>query len=154
MVSSVNDDGYVPADGYQKYEAGTPNISGGIGLGAAVEFLTGIGMEQIEAHERKLTDLMISGLAKIPGVTLYSCKDPKNRIGVVSFTVEGFAPHEIAEHLDDEHGIEIRSGLHCAEPLMRYLSAEKGTARACISFYNTESEVNTLVAVIRELAGN
>ncbi|MDD2803735.1 MAG: aminotransferase class V-fold PLP-dependent enzyme, partial [Methanocorpusculum sp.] len=154
MVSSVNDDGYVPADGYQKYEAGTPNISGGIGLAAAVEFLTGIGMEQIEAHERKLTDLMISGLAKIPGVTLYSCKDPKNRIGVVSFTVEGFAPHEIAEHLDDEHGIEIRSGLHCAEPLMRYLSAEKGTARACISFYNTESEVNTLVAVIRELAGN
>lgn len=154
MVSSVNDDGYVPADGYQKYEAGTPNISGGIGLAAAVEFLTGIGMEQIEAHERKLTDLMISGLAKIPGVTLYSCKDPKNRIGVVSFTVEGFAPHEIAEQLDDEHGIEIRSGLHCAEPLMRYLSAEKGTARACISFYNTESEVNTLVAVIRELAGN
>ncbi|WP_319378906.1 aminotransferase class V-fold PLP-dependent enzyme [uncultured Methanocorpusculum sp.] len=153
MVESVTEDGYVPAEGYHKYEAGTPNVSGGIGLGAAVEFLSGIGMDHIEAHERKLTDMLIDGLAAIPGVTLYSCRDKDQRIGVVSFTVEGFAPHEIAEWLDDEHGIEIRSGLHCAEPLMRYLSAEKGTARACTSFYNTESEVNTFIAVIRELAG-
>ncbi|ABN07291.1 aminotransferase, class V [Methanocorpusculum labreanum Z] len=154
MVESVTEDGYVPAEGYHKYEAGTPNVSGGIGLGAAVEFLSGIVMDHIEAHERKLTDMLIDGLAAIPGVTLYCCRDKTQRIGVVSFTVEGFAPHEIAEWLDDEHGIEIRSGLHCAEPLMQYLSAEKGTARACISFYNTESEVNTFIAVIRELTGN
>ncbi len=153
MVESVTEDGYVPAEGYHKYEAGTPNVSGGIGLGAAVEFLSNIGMKHIEAHERKLTDMLIDGLAAIPGVTHYACRDRNRRIGVVSFTVEGFAPHEIAEWLDDEHGIEIRSGMHCAEPLMRYLSAEKGTARACISFYNTESEVNTFIAVIRELTG-
>ncbi len=153
MVESVTDTGYVAAGGYQKYEAGTPNVSGGIGLGAAVEFLSNIGMKNIEAHERKLTDMLIDGLSGIPGVTLYSCRDRNWRIGVVSFTVEGFAPHEIAEWLDDEHGIEIRSGMHCAEPLMRYLSAEKGAARACISFYNTESEVNTFIAVIRELTG-
>ncbi len=153
MVESVTDTGYVPAEGYHKYEAGTPNVSGGIGLGAAVEFLSGIGMDHIEAHERKLTDMLIDGLAAIPGVTLYSCRDKDRRIGVVSFTVEGFASHEITEWLDDEHGIEIRSSMHCAEPLMRYLSAEKGTARACISFYNTENEVNTFIAVIRELTG-
>ncbi len=153
MVESVSDDGFVPAAGYQKYEAGTPNVSGGIGLGAAVDFLNEIGMEHIEAHERKLTDILIDGLTGIPGVTVYSCRNPKSRIGVVSFTVDGFDPHEIAEWLDDEHGIEIRSGMHCAEPLMRYLGAEKGTARACISFYNTESEVRTLAAMIRDLAG-
>ncbi|HKL97402.1 MAG TPA: aminotransferase class V-fold PLP-dependent enzyme, partial [Methanocorpusculum sp.] len=152
MVEHVFDEGYTSAEGYQKYEAGTPNISGGIGLGAAVEFLTEIGMKQIEAHERKLTDLLVDGLSKIPGVTLYSCRDPAHRIGVVSFTIEGFSPHEIAEWLDDEHGIEIRSGMHCAEPLMRYLVAENGTARVCISLYNTESEVNTFIAVIREFA--
>ncbi len=153
MVESVTETGYVPAGGYQKYEAGTPNVSGCIGLGAAVEFLSSIGMKNIEARERKLTDMLIDRLSAIPGVTLYSCRDRNRRIGVVSFTVEGFAPHEIAEWLDDEHGIEIRSGMHCAEPLMRYLSAEKGTARACISFYNTENEVNTFIAVIRELTG-
>ncbi|MDD3257420.1 MAG: aminotransferase class V-fold PLP-dependent enzyme, partial [Methanocorpusculum sp.] len=153
MVESVSDDGFVPAAGYQKYEAGTPNVSGGIGLGAAVDFLNEIGMEHIEAHERKLTDILIDGLTGIPGVTVYSCRNPMSRIGVVSFTVDGFDPHEIAEWLDDEHGIEIRSGMHCAEPLMRYLGAEKGTARACISFYNTESEVRTLTAMIRDLAG-
>ncbi len=153
MVESVSDDDFVPAKGYQKYEAGTPNVSGGIGLGAAVDFLSNIGMKHVEARERKLTDLLIDGLTGIPGVTLYSCKNPESRIGVVSFTVDGFEPHEIAEWLDDEHGIAIRSGMHCAEPLMHYLGAEKGTARACISFYNTESEVRTLAAMIKELAG-
>ena len=153
MVESVSDDDFVPAKGYQKYEAGTPNVSGGIGLGAAVDFLSAIGMKHVEARERKLTDLLIDGLTGIPGVTLYSCKNPESRIGVVSFTVDGFEPHEIAEWLDDEHGIAIRSGMHCAEPLMHYLGAEKGTARACISFYNTESEVRTLAAMIKELAG-
>ncbi|NLC90721.1 MAG: cysteine desulfurase [Methanocorpusculum parvum] len=153
MVESVSDDDFVPAKGYQKYEAGTPNVSGGIGLGAAVDFLSNIGMKHVEARERKLTDLLIDGLTGIPGVTLYSCKNPESRIGVVSFTVDGFEPHEIAEWLDDEHGIAIRSGMHCAEPLMHYLGAEKGTARACISFYNTESEVKTLAAMIKELIG-
>lgn len=153
MVESVSDDDFVPAKGYQKYEAGTPNVSGGIGLGAAVDFLSNIGMKHVEARERKLTDLLIDGLTGIPGVTLYSCKNPESRIGVVSFTVDGFEPHEIAEWLDDKHGIAIRSGMHCAEPLMHYLGAEKGTARACISFYNTESEVKTLAAMIKELIG-
>ncbi|MDO5846503.1 MAG: aminotransferase class V-fold PLP-dependent enzyme, partial [Methanocorpusculum sp.] len=151
MVESVSDDGYVPASGYARYEAGTQNISGGIGLGAAVDYLNTIGMASVAQRERELTDLLVDGLAKIPGVTLYACADPKARIGAVSFTVEGFEPHEVAAWLDEEHAIAVRSGMHCAEPLMRRLGAAHGTVRASLAFYNTESEVNTLVSVIREL---
>ena len=151
MVESVSDDGYVPAKGYAKYESGTPNISGGIGLGAAVDYLEGLGMDAVAARERKLTDLLIEGLEKIEGVTVYACRDANARVGAVSFSVNGVHPHEVSAWLDEEHGIAVRSGMHCAEPLMRRLGASEGTVRATLSFYNTESEVNTLVSVIREL---
>ena len=151
MVESVSDDSFVPAAGYAKYEAGTPNVSGGIGLGAAVDYLENIGMDAVSARERKLTDLLIDGLEKIEGVTIYACRDADARVGAVSFSIEGVHPHEVSAWLDEEHGIAVRSGMHCAEPLMRRLGAENGTVRATVSFYNTESEINTLVSVIREL---
>ena len=151
MVESVSDDSFVPASGYAKYEAGTPNVSGGIGLGAAVDYLENVGMDAVSARERKLTDLLIDGLEKIEGVTVYACRDADARVGAVSFSIEGVHPHEVSAWLDEEHGIAVRSGMHCAEPLMRRLGAENGTVRATVSFYNTESEINTLVSVIREL---
>lgn len=151
MVESVSDDSYVPAKGYAKYESGTPNISGGIGLAAAVDYLEALGMDAVHAREKKLTDLLIEGLEKIEGVELFACKDANSRVGAVSFNVPGVHPHELSAWLDEEHGIAVRSGMHCAEPLMRRLGASNGTVRASLSFYNTESEVNTLVSVIREL---
>ena len=151
MVESVSDDSYVPAKGYAKYESGTPNISGGIGLAAAVDYLEALGMDAVSAREKKLTDLLIEGLEKIEGVTLYACRDADSRVGAVSFNVEGVHPHELSAWLDEEHAIAVRSGMHCAEPLMRRLGAANGTVRASLSFYNTESEVNTLISVIREL---
>ena len=151
MVESVSDNGYVPVSGYAKYEAGTPNISGGIGLGAAVDYLEGLGMDAVSARERKLTDMLVEGLEKIDGVTVYACRNPEARVGAVSFTIEGVHPHEVSAWLDEEHGIAVRSGMHCAEPLMRRLGTADGTIRATVSFYNTESEVNTLISVIREL---
>ena len=151
MVESVSDDSYVPAKGYAKYESGTPNISGGIGLAAAVDYLEALGMDAVSAREKKLTNLLIEGLEKIEGVTLYACRDADSRVGAVSFNVEGVHPHELSAWLDEEHAIAVRSGMHCAEPLMRRLGAANGTVRASLSFYNTESEVNTLISVIREL---
>ncbi|MDO5844973.1 MAG: aminotransferase class V-fold PLP-dependent enzyme [Methanocorpusculum sp.] len=153
MIESVSDDSYVPAEGFRKYEAGTPNVSGFIGLGEAVDYLEKIGMEDIERRERYLTDMLIDGLCEIKGVHVHSCKKSSARIGAVSFTVDGYNPHEIAEWLDEEHSICVRSGFHCAEPLMRYLGLLNGTVRASLSFYNTESEIKTLIAVLKDLAG-
>ncbi len=151
MVESVSDTGYVPAKGYEKYEAGTPNISGGIGLGAAADYLTSIGMDAVENRERHLTSQLIAALEKIDGVQLYCAKNPVMRIGAVSFTLKGISPHEAAAVLDDEYGIAVRSGMHHAEPLMRRLGAMEGTIRATPAFYNTETEISMLAAAVREL---
>ena len=151
MVEHVTDDGFTLADGFHKYEAGTPNISGGIGLGEAAGFLREIGMQQIEDRERALCTRLIEHLSRIPGVRLYTPDDPSQRIGVVSFTIDGIPPHEAAAYLDEEGGIMVRSGMHCAEPLMQYLGCPEGTIRASIAFYTTESEVDTFAATIREL---
>ena len=151
MVESVSDTSYVAKSGYAKYEAGTPNISGGIGFGAAADYLTEIGMEKVEARERELTNQLICALEKIKGVHLFCAKDAANRVGAVSFTLEGIEPHEAAAVLDEEYGIAVRSGMHCAEPLMRALGAESGTIRATPAFYNTESEINLLAAAVREM---
>ena len=151
MVEHVTDDGFTPAEGFHRYEAGTPNIAGGIGLGEAAEFLQEIGMPQIEARERELSCRLIEKLSAIPGVRVYAPSDPVMRIGVVSFTIDGISPHEAAQYLDDEGGILVRSGMHCAEPLMRYLGCPEGTLRASLAFYNTESEIDTLAATVREM---
>ena len=151
MVESVSDTDYVPVKGYAKYEAGTPNISGGIGFGAAADYLSEIGMDAVEAREKKLTSLLITALEKIKGVHLFCAKNEACRIGAVSFTLDGIAPHEAAVTLDEEYGIAVRSGMHCAEPLMRRLGAASGTIRATPAFYNTESEVNMLAAAVREM---
>ncbi|MDD5188505.1 MAG: aminotransferase class V-fold PLP-dependent enzyme, partial [Methanoregula sp.] len=152
MVESLTSDGYVAAEGYQKYEAGTPNIGGGIALGAAVEYLTAIGMEKIRRHEERLTSRLIDGLTKITRVHLYVPPLPASRIGVVSFTVDGFHPHEVAQHLDETADIMVRSGHHCCIPLMERLGLPAGTVRASLALYTTEQEIDLLVAALDELA--
>jgi len=151
MVESVSDDGYEIKEGYAGYEAGTPNISGAIGLGATVDYLSGIGMESVEKRVKLLSSLLIDGLKKIPEIHLFCSGDRSMQGSSVSFVVDGYSPNEVASWLDDEHAIAVRSGFHCCEPLMRRIGCPHGTVRASIAFYNTESEVNTLVSVLREL---
>ncbi len=126
-----------------KFEAGTPNIAGAIGLGAAVDYLLGIGMENVRDHEIDLVEYAINRLSGIQDVRLFGPKDPRKRGGVISFNVGNVHAHDVASILDEE-GIAIRSGHHCAQPLMGFLGIESA-ARASFYIYNTKEEVDRLV---------
>ena len=152
MVASVTSDGYVPAEGYLRYEAGTPNISGGIALGAAVDYLSAIGMDRIHRHEERLTARLIEGLSAIEGVRVYAGKRPDARIGVVSFIIDGVHPQEAAQMLDEEADIMVRSGHHCCQPLMDYLGLPEGTVRASLAAFTTEQEIDLLIAAVDEIS--
>jgi len=151
MIETVTAEGYTPVEGYQKYEAGTPNIAGGIGLGAATDYLTAIGMDKIREHEERITTRLIDGLLKINRVRVYAPAQQASRIGVVSFTIDGLHPHEVAQQLDEGSDIMVRSGHHCCQPLMDYLGLTEGTVRASLALYNIEQEVDLLIAAIDEI---
>lgn len=123
-----------------KHEAGTPIIGGAIGLGAAIDFLEDLGLENIEAHEHKLVQYAMERLSEVDGVTIYG---PKHRAGLVTFNIDDVHPHDVATVLDVE-GIAVRAGHHCAQPLMRWLKVS-ATARASFYLYNTEEEVDAFV---------
>jgi cysteine desulfurase/selenocysteine lyase len=127
----------------QKFEAGTPNIAGAVGLGAAVGFLREVGMDAIVAHERMLVGYAMDLLREVADVTVFGPEDPAERSGVVSFAVGDIHPHDLATILDSE-GVAIRAGHHCAQPLMRRLGVA-ATARASFYLYNTTEEVDALV---------
>ncbi len=127
-----------------RFEAGTPHISGGIGLGAAVDYLDRIGRERIAAHEDELARYAVERLASVPGLRLIG--RPKQRAGAVSFVMDDVHPHDIGTILDS-NGIAIRAGHHCAQPLMRRFGVA-ATARASFGLYNTRSEVDALVAAL------
>lgn len=150
MVESVTDEGIITAEGYQRYEAGTPNISGGIGLGIAVDYLQKMGMNAIHDHESALTTHLINGLKGFEKIRVYAPAEPETRIGVVSFTVEGMHPHEVAQALD-EQDILVRSGHHCCQPLMHTLALREGTVRVSIALYTTKEEIDLLLATLKEI---
>jgi cysteine desulfurase/selenocysteine lyase len=126
-----------------KFEAGTPIIAGAIGLGAAIDFLEQLGLDQIEAHEHKLAQYALEQLSQVEGITIYG---PKHRAGLVTFNIEDVHPHDVATVLDAE-GIAVRAGHHCAQPLMKWLKVS-ATARASFYLYNTEEEIDKLVTGI------
>jgi cysteine desulfurase / selenocysteine lyase len=130
-----------------KFEAGTPNVADAVGLAAAVDYLDGIGMDRVHRHEQELSSLADERLRALPGVTIHG-PAPRDRSGVVSFTVEGIHPHDLATILD-ERGVCIRAGHHCAQPLMRRLDVA-ATARASFYIYNDASDVDALVDGVRE----
>jgi cysteine desulfurase / selenocysteine lyase len=132
-----------------KFEAGTPPIAEAVGLGAAVEYLDGLGMERVRAHERALTAYMLERLAQVPGLRVVGPPEADARGGLASFTIEGMHPHDIAE-LCDRAGVCIRAGHHCAQPLMRCLGVS-ATARASVGVYNDASDVDALIDAL--LAG-
>jgi cysteine desulfurase/selenocysteine lyase len=126
-----------------KFEAGTPNISGVIGLGVAVDYLLKIGMDKVREHDIELTTYATNKLSKVDGVTIYGPSDVKKRGGVVAFNVGSVHAHDVASILDGE-GVAIRSGHHCAQPLMDFLNITS-CARASFYVYNTKDEVDSLV---------
>ena len=131
-----------------KFEAGTPNIAGGIGLGAAVDYLTEIGMDEIHAYEQSLVDYVMPKLKAIEGVTVYGPQDPKDHTGVIAFNIEGLHPHDVATALDME-GVAVRAGHHCAQPLLKYLNVP-ATARASFYFYHTNKDADRLIDAIHK----
>ena len=132
----------------QRFEAGTQMTSQVVGLGEAVRFLTEIGMEDIQAHERKLTEYALEQMQAIDGLRIAGPLTADNRGGAIAFTVEGVHPHDLGQVLDSE-GVAIRTGHHCAWPAHRGLNLQS-TSRASFYLYNTMDEVDTLVSSIRK----
>ncbi|WP_010676450.1 cysteine desulfurase [Bacillus timonensis] len=123
-----------------KFEAGTPIIAGAIGLGAAIDFLEDVGLDNILEYEHKLANYAMERLSQVEGLTIYG---PKHRAGLVTFNIEDVHPHDVATVLDAD-GIAVRAGHHCAQPLMKWLKVS-ATARASFYLYNTEEEIDKLV---------
>jgi cysteine desulfurase / selenocysteine lyase len=136
------------ADVPHKFEAGTPPIAEAVGFGAAVDYLTAIGMHEVRDHEMSLTRYALDRLAEVPDLTVYGPTDLAARGGTVSFTLADIHPHDLATILD-QHGVAVRAGHHCAKPLMRVLDVP-ATARASFYVYNVEQEVDVLVEALHE----
>ncbi|MGW4423735.1 cysteine desulfurase [Streptosporangium sp. NPDC004631] len=133
---------YAPAP--HKFEAGTPPIVEAVGLGAAVDYLSGIGMDAVARHERELTGYALGALGEIPGLRVVGPRDLDDRGGTVSFTLEGIHPHDVGQILDDHFGVAVRVGHHCARPLhLRF--GIPATTRASFYLYNTPAEIDALV---------
>ena len=133
----------------ERFEAGTPNVSGAIGLGAAVEYLNKIGMNRIEEHERELTRYMLEELDKLEDIFIYGPKEIENKVGVVSFNIKNKDRDDVGVYLSDKN-IYVRTGHHCAQPLMKVLGV-KGTIRASLYLYNTYEEIDHMIKAIKEL---
>jgi cysteine desulfurase/selenocysteine lyase len=127
-----------------KFEAGTPDIAGAIGLGAAVRYVRGIGFDAIARHEKVMIQAAVDGLSRVEGLTVVGT--PRERAGLVSFVMDGIHPHDIGTIVDRE-GVAIRTGHHCAQPVMDRFGLP-ATARASFAFYNTASDVDALVGAI------
>ena len=127
-----------------KFEAGTPNISGVIGLGAAVDYLNSVGMERITAHEAQLLDYMVERLSAVEGVRLIGTAQTK--ASVQSFLLDDIHPHDLGTILDHQ-GVAIRTGHHCAMPAMEFFGVP-GTARASLALYNTEEDIDRFVQAL------
>jgi cysteine desulfurase/selenocysteine lyase len=143
MIASVDFDGATWNELPYKFEAGTPPIAEAVGLGAAVDYLTALGMEQVRTHERELTGYLLDRLQEVPGLRFVGPPEAENRGGLVSFTIEGMHAHDIAE-LANRGGVCIRAGHHCAQPLMRCLGVG-ATARASVGVYNEARDVDALI---------
>ena len=149
MISVVSDDRSTWNVLPHKFEAGTPNVADAVGLAAACDYLDAIGMDRIRAHELELMEYAMQRLRSVRGVTLFGPDDLEHRSGVVSFTLEGVHPHDIATILD-QNGVCVRAGHHCAQPLMRRMNVP-ATARASVYLYSTRDDIDALVKGIERV---
>lgn len=148
MIANVTREGATWAEVPYKFEAGTPNIAGAIGLGAAIDYLQSLDFELIQKHEQELTSYALEKLKNVSGLTIYGPQKSNGRIGVISFNLKNIHPHDLATALDLD-GIEVRAGHHCAQPLMASLNTES-TVRASLSIYNTKDDIDKLVSSLHE----
>jgi len=149
MIDQVTFEKTTYADLPHKFEAGTPNIAGGVGFGAAVDYMNNIGFEAIAAHENDLMRHATEKLKKIEGLHIYG--DVDNKVAVISFNVEGIHPYDIGTLLD-KMGIAVRTGHHCCQPIMDHFKIP-GTVRASFAFYNTHEEVVRFIAGVEKAVG-
>jgi cysteine desulfurase/selenocysteine lyase len=149
MVDSVTMESATWAATPRKFEAGVPNMAQAVGLSAAIDYLNQIGMHNIAQHEQDLTSYLLKEIISISGVKVVGPVDMKDRGGVVSFTVDGVHPHDVGQVLD-QYGIAVRTGHHCAWPLMRKLNLV-GTTRASLYLYNSKSDVDSLLESIEKV---
>jgi len=147
MIKSVSFERTTFNDLPWKFEAGTPNISGAIGLGAAIDYVEGLGIEAIAAHEQHLLQVATEALTRIPGIEIVGTA--AHKASVISFTMAGVHPHDIGTILDSE-GVAVRTGHHCAMPVMEFFRIP-ATARASFACYNTVEEIDRLVAALNKV---
>ncbi|MFL0248419.1 cysteine desulfurase [Candidatus Clostridium stratigraminis] len=132
-----------------KFEAGTQNVEGAVGLSAAIDYLENIGLDKIHEYELQLTGYALGKMGELPNVKIYGPRDLENRGGVISFSIEGCHPHDTAS-IVDTYGVAIRAGHHCAQPLMKYLGAP-ATSRASFYFYNTKEEIDIFIESLKSV---
>ena len=149
MIDQVTFEKTTYADLPHKFEAGTPNIAGGVGFGAAIDYMNNIGFDAIAAHENDLMRHATKKLKKIEGLHIYG--DVENKVAVISFNVEGLHPYDIGTLLD-KMGIAVRTGHHCCQPIMDHFQIP-GTVRASFAFYNTHEEVERFIAGVEKAVG-
>jgi len=134
-----------------RFESGIQHYAGAIGFGAAVDYLSLIGMKNIEIYEKELAKLLVEGLLTVPGIDLIGPKDYNKRGALAAFNIKGMEPHDIAIMLDEQN-IFVRSGMHCAYPLHKFLHENKGSTRASLYFYNTKEEVKIFIEKLSNIA--
>ena len=144
MIDQVHPDESTWAPIPHKFEAGTPNVAGAVGMGAAVQFLESLGPEAVREHERQLVEYGLERLQEIDGLRLFGPLGPEDRIAVFSFALEGIHPHDLATILDSQ-GVAVRAGHHCTQPLMRCLQVPATTRASCF-VYNTTEDIDRLIA--------
>lgn len=150
MIKEVHLEGYIPEDPPLSFEAGTPNIEGAIALGAAIDYIEHIGINQIYQHGRKLIGFAMEEMKAIPNLEIYGPSDPDLRISAISFNSKSLGAHAIAKVLCQRGNIMIRSGFHCAQPLHDRLKIPP-SARASFYLYNTEDEIDTMVDLLKKV---
>jgi cysteine desulfurase/selenocysteine lyase len=131
-----------------KFEAGTQNVEGAVGLAAAIDYLNNVGMENVESIEKELVSYAMQELAKLDFIEIYGSKDAAKRASVISFNIKGVHPHDVASVLDSEN-VCIRSGNHCAQPLLRSMNIDS-TCRASFYIYNTKEDIDNLVEALKK----
>jgi cysteine desulfurase/selenocysteine lyase len=151
-VVQVTEDDFKLSKIPARFEGGTQNIAGVIGLGAAIDYLNKIGIEKIEKHGKKLTKMMFSEIENIKNIIVYG--SPENIYDMVGFNISGVNPHDVAKILDEQQRICVRSGFHCAIPAIKQIGAYDlgGTVRASIHYYNTDEEIKILVETLEEIS--
>lgn len=153
-IKDVGLDYYCLVKGPQKFESGTPPIAETIGMGAAIDYLQNVGMDNIREHDVRIAGKMYSELLNIPKVSVYG-PDPRQRVGIISFNIGELSPHDVALALDIKAKIMVRSGAHCALPLMKnVINQPRGTVRASTYFYNTDEEADKLLEAVSELSAS